>query len=577
MRKLCLRKGTCGLLLLLFLGSCSVDSSYDLSKDIDLTMALGGNGLALKLGNTEKMYLRDILKTNESSLLDTITSGDNLGLYYLVESGSSNFNVNVDSIAPFEINPISARTNALYAVPQDVSGANFYKDTLASAKSNLNIAIPNIPVEVKEVHSVSLSNAYATIQLSTDNSKFKITSYTDLKVKLPDFVESSLLNSAHEYVVSGSSETITIPIQTLEFPVDGSFGHEVLDGEIQQDGEVSLDGNIRLSTDGTVDLSKGETVKVVFNVTFSKISPQQITGLVDPTLNIDIDPIQIRSELPQFLKDDSVRFSVTNPTVKLSFNGENLPFPLLFKGILESRVNSQVIASVSVPQSGRVSIPKGSTSVSYFSQASTPFDPYGVDASANKETVTDLNSLITKLPEQITVDFNDGKVIADQSAEHSIYLGQDYGVGVDYEIFIPFQFDKDLQVLYNDSVVDMNKDLKDYQAEGLTITATALNAIPLNLLVEIIPYDVDGNVISGISVESATIASGTLDSPKQTEVSVKFSPTSPAYVSEIEKLKFKFTASASDLATGEVLLSTQYIQMNDLRIKLNGTIITNFN
>lgn len=566
-----------GLVSSLLTAGCSVDSSYDLSKDIDLTMALGSNGLALKLGSTQKMYLRDIIKTDESSLLDTITSGGNRGLYYILKGGSSSFDVHVNSIAPFNVDPIDIQTGVLFTATQSVSGANFYKDTLVSIGGILNAGITSIPVEVKEIHTVPVTNVSAVIRLSSDNSKFKVASYSNLKIKFPDFVKSTYFNNAHEYVATGTSSTITVPVDGFELPVNGAFGQKVVNGKIDQSGIFSINGDIRLSTNGTVDIADGETAKVIFNVAFSTITPQQITGLFDPSLSVNIDPMQIRSELPDFLKDDAIRFSVTNPTIRFSFNGQNLPFPLLFKGVLESRVNRQTIASVSIPQTGSVSIPKGSVSVSYFSQTSTPFYPNGIEAFATKEVVPDLSSLITKLPEQIAVDFNGGKVVADQRVEHSVRLGQNYGVDVNYQVLIPFQFDKDLQILYTDSVVGMHKDLKDYQAEGATITATALNAIPLNLVVQVVPYDIDGKVISGISVQSATIAAGTLDAPTQTEISVKFTPTTPAEVSKIDQLKFQFTASASNLAAGEMLLSSQYVQLNNLRIKLNGKIITNFN
>jgi hypothetical protein len=567
----------CVLMSLLLLGSCSIDNTYDLSKDIDLTMALGSDGLALKLGNTEKMYLRDIIKTDDSSLLDTLVSGNSQSLYYLVKKNSSNFSVGVRSVAPFDINPFSIPTHSLFVAGKNVSGANFYKDTLVSVGSTFNVKITDLPVEVKEIHSIPLTGVYATIQLSTDNPKFRVASYTDLKIKFPDFIKSTSLNNVGEYVVSGSSGTITMPVQSFEFPVDGSFGKKVVNGEIQQAGAITISGSIRLSTNGAVDLSEGETVKVIFNVAFTKIYPQQVTGLVDPSIHIDINPIQIKAELPEFLKDEAIRFSVTNPTIKFQFNGQNLPVPLLFRGILESRDNNQTFASVSIPQSGRVGISKESVSVSYFSQTGTPFDPSGVVPSANKETVANLNSLIIKLPEEVSVDFNDGKVIVDPNVEHSIGLGKNYDVGVDYQILIPFLFDKGLKIVYTDSVADMNKDLRDYQAEGVTITATALNAIPLNLAVEIIPCDINGKPISEISVGSATIASGEMDKPKETEVSIKLSPKSPADVSKIDRLKFRVTASASDLATGEMLLSSQYVQLNNLRIKLNGKIIKNFN
>ena len=60
-----------GLLLasgLLMLGSC-IDSSYDLG-DVDATIGLGVNGLKVKLGNTEKIYLKDIIDTDGNTKLD---------------------------------------------------------------------------------------------------------------------------------------------------------------------------------------------------------------------------------------------------------------------------------------------------------------------------------------------------------------------------------------------------------------------------------------------------------------------------------------------------------------------------
>ncbi|OJU54999.1 MAG: hypothetical protein BGN96_12740 [Bacteroidales bacterium 45-6] len=567
----------CSLISLVLLGSCSVDNAYDMSKDIDLTMALGSNGLALKLGNTEKMYLKDIIKIDASNLVDTITSGSNRGLYYLVKSGSSKFNVNVKSIAPFDVSPIHIETNNLFIAQTNIPGFNSQADTMISVSSDVSVKMPNIPVEVKEIHTISLNNVSATIKLSTDNSKFKIGSYTNLKIKFPNFVKSSSLNSANEYFITGSSQTITIPIQSLEFPVNGSFGQKVDNGEIRQSGTIFINGDIAFSTNGTVNIVQGETAKAVFNISFSQISSQQITGLVNPTINFNAAPLQIKSGLPDFLQDDEIHFSATNPTLKLSFNTQNLPVPIIFQGVVESKKSGQTLASVSIPESGHVNIAKNSTTVSYFSQTGTPFDPFGTNLPIHNETVSSLNKLVTKLPDEIGVNFNDGKVTADQSVEHTIRLGQSYGVGVDYQILIPFQFDKDLKILYNDSIVDMNKDLKDYQAEGLTITATAVNTIPLNLVTEIVPYDIHGKIIKEIAVESATIALGTLDAPKETEVSVKFTPTSPADVSKIEKLKFRFTASASDLTSDKTLLSAQYVQLNNLRIKLNGKVITNFN
>lgn len=555
--------------------ACSVDSAYDLSKDIDLTMALGSDGLILKLGNTEKMYLRDIIKVGDSNMLDTLASGTTKSLYYLFKADSSNVNVKVNSIAPFQIKPIEVSTGDLYTAPRNVS-VNLTKDTTISVSSLMSFDITNIPSEVEEVHKITFSNVYATITLSTSNSKFRLKSYSNLKIRFPSFVKSSsFINQV--YTASGTSSTITIPIESVELPVNGSFGQKVVNGQLSQSSDVGLNGDITIATNGTVNLSSGETASAKFNISVSQISPQNMTGLVNPTISPTIAPIDISSDLPDFLKGNAVQLAISNPTIKFKIKGKNLPIPLLLKGKINSVKNSATIASVSIPEAGTVSVSKNTTSSFYFSQTGAPFDPSGVDASAASEIVRNLNSLVKTIPDKIQIDLSDEKITTDKTAEHSIGLGNTYGTDIDYEVLIPFQFDKGLAIVYNDSVVDMNNDLKDYQADGVTITATALNTIPLNLKLQITPCDVAGNEISTVSINSATVASGSLDNPVRTDLNVTFTPSTAADISKIDKLMFKVSASASDMASGEALLSSQYIQLTNVRIKLNGRIVTNFN
>ena len=62
------------------MNSC-MDDSYDLNN-VDLTMGLGSDGLSVTLGNTEKIYLGDLLDLDESVKLD----GENT--FYLVQRES---------------------------------------------------------------------------------------------------------------------------------------------------------------------------------------------------------------------------------------------------------------------------------------------------------------------------------------------------------------------------------------------------------------------------------------------------------------------------------------------------------
>ena len=84
------------------MNSC-MDDSYDLNN-VDLTMGLGSDGLSVTLGNTEKIYLGDLLDLDESVKLD----GENT--FYLVEDGNTHFNVRVDKVHT-NLNSTELKTN----------------------------------------------------------------------------------------------------------------------------------------------------------------------------------------------------------------------------------------------------------------------------------------------------------------------------------------------------------------------------------------------------------------------------------------------------------------------------------
>lgn len=60
--------------------SCSIDDTYDLDKEFDMTVGLGSEGLSLRLGNTEHVMLNDVLDIEDNDLVET----DGQNLYYLV-------------------------------------------------------------------------------------------------------------------------------------------------------------------------------------------------------------------------------------------------------------------------------------------------------------------------------------------------------------------------------------------------------------------------------------------------------------------------------------------------------------
>jgi hypothetical protein len=135
----------------------------------------------------------------------------------------------------------------------------------------------------------------------------------------------------------------------------------------------------------------------------------------------------------------------------------------------------------------------------------------------------------------------------------------------------------------------MNDDLKDYEAEGLLVTADIFNAIPLTLTVDADPLDVNGQVIDGITVTSATVAPAALVSDPADEAAIDAAAVTtpieldiqlsdPALLRRVDRLRFRIDAESFNSSTDSgVLSSKQYLLVNNMRLKLKGSVVTNFN
>ncbi len=127
----------------------------------------------------------------------------------------------------------------------------------------------------------------------------------------------------------------------------------------------------------------------------------------------------------------------------------------------------------------------------------------------------------------------------------------------------------------------MNEDLKDYAADGIQISAEAENTIPLDLKATISAYDMYDNLIPGIQFEEVDVKAGggTDATAVTTALTIKATLTDPNLLKKLDKLEFKINAASSDAtatATHE-LLSNQYVQLKNVKLKLVGQIVADFN
>ena len=602
----------------LMLTSC-LDDSYDLNK-VDLTMGLGSDGLAVTLGNTENIMLNDILDTDESVKLDANN------LYYLVENGSTNINMKVDgfstNIADTKLNmnaPVLSFADVKSSVEEklgtslgnvtSVAVDNGLRSTgKADGSEALDFEVSGMQSDVTYLKDLVIEDTDVKMMLHTANTPANmplgVISMNDVEITLPSVLRVKEGSLAAGWTLDKSKNTLkcaSINYNKAQPTICAlKVGKVVLNRE-PKNGKIEFTENELTITMKAQKVTFGATEAFTMhendvasvrldivvgnsNVSKSNLTVVEATGKFNPVIDPQVNPIDIGSSLPDFLKDEEVALDVANPTLRFTSDFSNIPVGVNFSGKLTSVFeDASKNCSVTLPEK---SFENNKHNVLYYAQTENPYDPSGLPAEGtyDKAQVSNLNTLVKKIPEQIKVDLSGNKVkVKDQL--YTIKLNQEYTADADYSVFVPFEFNKGLSIVYNDSTNSFNDDIDKYAAEGIRITALAKNAIPLDLNVAIEATDVNGNVIEGIVFTPAVVKAGSgKKNPAtakyelvETPITLDATLKDPNLLKLVDKLIFKVRADNKETTESHTLVSDQYLRLDKIKLRLKGAVTADFN
>lgn len=600
------------------LTSC-LDDSYDLNK-VDLTMGLGSDGLAVTLGNTENIMLNDILDTDESVKLDANN------LYYLVENGSTNINMKVDgfstNISDTKLNmnaPVLSFADVKSSVEEklgtslgnvtSVAVDNGLRSTgKADGSEALDFEVSGMQSDVTYLKDLVIEDTDVKMMLHTANTPANmplgVISMNDVEITLPSVLRVKEGSLAAGWTLDKSKNTLkcaSINYNKAQPTICAlKVGKVVLNRE-PKNGKIEFTENELTITMKAQKVTFGATEAFTMhendvasvrldivvgnsNVSKSNLTVVEATGKFNPVIDPQVNPIDIGSSLPDFLKDEEVALDVANPTLRFTSDFSNIPVGVNFSGKLTSVFeDASKNCSVTLPEK---SFENNKHNVLYYAQTENPYDPSGLPAEGtyDKAQVSNLNTLVKKIPEQIKVDLSGNKVkVKDQL--YTIKLNQEYTADADYSVFVPFEFNKGLSIVYNDSTNSFNDDIDKYAAEGIRITALAKNAIPLDLNVAIEATDVNGNVIEGIVFTPAVVKAGSgKKNPAtakyelvETPITLDATLKDPNLLKLVDKLIFKVRADNKETTESHTLVSDQYLRLDKIKLRLKGAVTADFN
>jgi hypothetical protein len=568
----------------LWMVSC-VDNKYDLDKDIDMTINVGGEHLTIPAGSSDTAYLSKIIEVEEGDILqpDAATR-----VYHLTKKDDIDVKPTTvkevtisETTTKLEETKIVNTTSSL--INEDVTeGIN----TLGDFKAESN----NIDEALKELGALYAKtpvDLILTIDFAnTGDLSFAKVKANNLKIIFPDYIVFKAEEGiqGHELILdgqvlseNGSSYSRTLKVEGYKFSENAGVGRKPNEGTLTIEGVISMEGEVVTS-----GVSGTGTLSLVPKTVLREMTASSVTGVIQPEIKAETTNIEL-NDLPDFLKDEETRMDITNPVILLRAENQ-----------LETSVE---VDAVLTPMKGNAQIDGkevkvgsgyGKTPVVLASGknviALSRTGECTIEGVTSNVKVEDINNLLETIPDDIEVDL---QPVVRNEGYYTAELGRAYEMPSSYEVDVPLSFEQNLNIVYNDSVQDLNKDLNDLDKVILkkaNVLLTVDNAIPLKLQLKpenVLIKDVYGNELTAVKKtieEDKQYVTESTDGekPVTSELVLNLTSEDTAFLSKIDRICFKLTAVPGS-ATGVPLKDTQWLKVTSIKLSVPGGVNVDLN
>lgn len=559
--------------------SC-VDNKYDLDKDIDMTINVGGEHLTIPAGSSDTAYLSKIIEVEEGDILqpDAATR-----VYHLTKRDD----IDVDPTTVKEVTISSANTDLKQElVGSDDSGSGS-KTTELDVKNNLRAEASDIDEALIELGALgaktptSLTLAFEF--LNTGNLTFGSVTAKNLEIQLPDFLmfEKGEVEEGNKLILN--NEELKNAQKVLHV-IGYQFGGKAGEGEIpDKNRTITINGLVTMQGQVvTSGINGSGSLTMTLDVTLEEMTANSVTGVIQPEIKAETTNIEL-NDLPDFLKDEETRMDITNPVILLRAENQ-LETPVEVDAVLTPMKGNAQIDGKEV----KVGSGYGKTPVVLASGknviALSRTGECTIEGVTSNVKVEDINDLLETIPDDIEVDL---QPVVRNEGYYTAELGRAYEMPSSYEVDVPLSFEQNLNIVYNDSVQDLNKDLNDLDKVILkkaNVLLTVDNAIPLKLQLKpenVLIKDVYGNELTAVKKtieEDKQYVTESTDGekPVTSELVLNLTSEDTAFLSKIDRICFKLTAVPGS-ATGVPLKDTQWLKVTSIKLSVPGGVNVDLN
>lgn len=530
--------------------SC-VDNKYDLDKDIDMTINVGGEYLTIPAGSTDTTFLSKIIEVEEGDILqpDATTR-----VYHLTKKDD----INVEPTTVKEVT-VGATTTDLESIEiVNNTGVSFSEPEVSAditTSGDFEATANDIDEALKELGSLRAKtpvdlNLTIDFNISGGNLTFNQVKANKLKLVFPDYIvfkedegiqDNELILDEEVLSVNGSSYTRTLKVEGYKFSdAAGSGMKPNAEGSLTIEGNISMEGDVVTS-----GISGTGALALVPKAVLEEMTVNSVTGVIQPKIEAETTKIEL-NDLPDFLKDEDTRLDITNPVILLKADNP-LETDVEIDAVLTPKKNNVNIEGHEVKigtgyGQNKVALIPGTNII-----ALSRTGDCSIEGVTENIKVEDINNLLETIPDDIDVNL---QPIVRNENYYNAELGKEYDLPASYEVDVPLSFEQGLNIVYNDSVQDLNKDLNDLDKVSLKnakIMLSVDNAIPLKLQLKaenVQIKDVYGNELTAVKKtmeEDKQYVTESTDGekPATSELVLSLTSDDTAFLSKIDRICFK--------------------------------------
>lgn len=614
MREILTRRAVQGLMLLSLTAATScVDNDYDLSKDIDMTVTLGGNNLVIPASSTDDITLEDIFDLEEGSALKAITAeevpdypGLKEGDYVLHKRNDSDSEtlIGVDEInVPMETYQEGISDPMTFVKePGMTQSASMQVENMKAA---ISLANDNV---TRDVNTINWADVRLNLQLGLSftgsSNATRLTLKRGFEFAFPEYVTISsvghsnvtiknnhILHFDADYVLTrNNTAPISVTVSHVDFPAElaasgqGLYepGHFRLDMDVVAEGEAYVAASDFPANESVLQLQVKGYVRSTGDLLVDRMN-----GKVDPDVDIELDPVNVTG-IPDFLTNEDTRLDLSNPKVNLIVTNHT-PVSVNLSATLQSfGENGELLAEVGIgdtperPDLGRTE------SIVLRAESSQVLTFVRHKTAEGEIEVEDMNTLIERIPSVVQMANIRSKVVQE---DITVETGKDrYAVYTGVDVVAPLSFGEHMNLVYEDEMDDWNSDIKDYEISRLEVELEATNKIPLELIMKfdeskgeepsVYAIDEEGNRIEEITVKVdenyGVLKAGSLERPQNS--TVKLTLTAPAgSMKRLDGLKYRLRAAASSDYQDIQMNKHQTLTFTSIRLRIKDGIKIDMN